>query len=232
MATSLRKNQKQLIVLEGVDGVGKTTFARLLALELGLEYDNAPSNSFPFLRQLGKKKEVQHFESWTNKEGTFVSSFWSRQMAHALSHNLSYDEFRFRTLNDNNFKGKVFDRWWYSNYAYGKAFHAEHSYEFDFGLLMDIEQRANKPLEPDIFILVTSKNSPVEEDKTETFEVKKMKKIVAQNFLDMYNSVKGFEEAKGDMPVPKTACIHFDTDFNKSIKQNFADLLLQVKENI
>lgn len=146
-----RNGAHPVIVVVGLDKVGKTTLARSTAFKGEMGYDNFPSSNFPLLRTIGKASLVEYEERETRKRLEFIPTAWSRALSHALAHSLTYDIFRYRQKHS-DFKGMVYDRFWYCNYAYGKEFLSPEQ----LSLLMEIEENANNPIIPDIIFQIKS----------------------------------------------------------------------------
>jgi len=171
---------KPVIVFVGLDKVGKSTIAEEMAVELGYHYEQFPTRKLSLLRDLAK---ADRFYIASPPNDAIPLSPWSRMLAHALSHSLTYDIHR-TLLETSNAKGLVCDRYWYCNVAYAAL------YDNSFALrkrIMEVEL-ASSPFFPNHVFLVTNENpneaiAPLEEGSILEAVNKRMSIFVAYETL-------------------------------------------------
>lgn len=141
---------KPIVAMVGVDKVGKTTIARRVAQELRFDFDHFPTGMLRDVRRIAKTSD---FTPDGLGSITFPTSGQTRMLSHALCHALSYDWYR-SIVNEESFRGVVWDRYWYCAYAYNKAILGEETP--DFRTLMEVESVFNRPLIPTCVIHVVA----------------------------------------------------------------------------
>lgn len=118
----------RFIVLEGLDGVGKSTLARDLAAHLDAQFMSTPGEAFSGVR------------------GQVLDAFGSDQLAKALFYTatVSSEGIKARAIVDQG-HSVVMDRYWASTVTYAKA----------RGVTANLEALANGLAVPDICVLIT-----------------------------------------------------------------------------
>jgi thymidylate kinase len=141
---------KPVIVIVGLDKVGKTTIAKEVALRAHYYYETFPTKKLPELRNLAKANEI-------GVMGHVITiSPWSRMLAHALSHSLTYDLHR-QLLETSTVRGLLCDRYWFCNVAYTALY--EKGYELA-NKIREVELASN-PFFPDVVFLVRAERPEI-----------------------------------------------------------------------
>ncbi|QJD57606.1 deoxynucleoside kinase [Pseudomonas sp. gcc21] len=118
----------RFIVLEGLDGVGKSTLARVLASRLDAQFMSTPGDSFKDIR------------------GLAIAAFGDDQLAKALFYTATVScEGRKAHMTVNQGRSVVMDRYWASTVAYAKA----------RGVAADLDAIGPHLVSPDIIVLIT-----------------------------------------------------------------------------
>lgn len=128
----------RLIVLEGIDNIGKTATRNLLVSRLESEGYPIEGMEFPFkgfdaLRSIGKSDRSTDME---------------RFLSHALSHSMTYP-----LIQEKLEQGKIviLDRYWYSALAYSTTFSS-----LEYSFIRDLEKVRLQPLQPDLVVYLHS----------------------------------------------------------------------------
>jgi len=125
-------NVARFIVLEGLDGVGKSTLARVLASRLDAQFMSTPGDSFKDLR------------------GLAIAAFGDDQLARALFYTatVSCEGRKARTTVIQG-RSVIMDRYWASTVAYAKA----------RGVSANLDEVGPHLTPPDITVLITLNES-------------------------------------------------------------------------
>jgi thymidylate kinase len=209
-------NVKPIIVFEGLDKVGKTSLAQWLSRKFDLVYDNFPSSNFPLLRYAGKHDHIEVVDDDGFELFRVKTTLWSRALSHALTHSLSYDWYRSK-CEDPNFRGVVWDRYWYSAYAYNRAIGG-----LNVDVLLEIERIWNNPLVPDLVIFVHSK-SPF--GKLDNFDRENpaFRDKIQQEYMSLFLGGGWYEREK-------TSLMFYENDPNMSLEENCERLYERIKK--
>ncbi len=209
--------KKPVVVFVGLDHVGKSSLAQMLAKRLSYQFDNFPSSRFPFLRQIGKSLECV-LDSQTISENKFKTSKQSQCLAHTLSHSLSYDRIN-HLLKKHTTKGVVIDRFWYCAYAYNSAIGG-----VDVDFLMRIENGFVRPIVPDLVVYVKSDVvfGKLDSLKKSDREDPQYRNAIHAAYLRVLSSEA---VTKNNVMV-----IHFINSSKQSLEDNFERLFDLVKE--
>lgn len=128
----------KLIILEGIDNIGKTATRDLLVSRMHSEGYPIEGMEFPFkgfdaLRSIGKSSRSTDME---------------RFLSHALSHSMTYP-----LIQEKLEQGKIviLDRYWYSALAYSTTFSS-----LDYNFIRDLEKVRLHPVQPDLVIYLHS----------------------------------------------------------------------------
>lgn len=121
-------NPSRFIVLEGLDGVGKSTLANLLAARLDAQFMSTPGEGFKAIRS------------------QVMDAFGEDQLAKALFYaaTVSSEGRKARCIVDQG-RSVVMDRYWVSTVAYAKA----------RGVVTNLYALENDLISPDITVLIT-----------------------------------------------------------------------------
>lgn len=196
------KNPVPIIAVVGEDGVGKTTFSKMLAKDLNFQWHNFPSDEFPSLRMMAKS---DMFNVNKTKDVPLLPN--SRMLAHALSHSLSFDLLKHQITHGQIGTGIVFDRYWYCNVAY---------IESKPGLRRTYVIQAEKssdPFVPDIVIFVKTPENMVfgRLEATQNENVLFRANIV-QNYMNLLSDEKTFSSI---------TTFHFTNDPKRDVHENY-----------
>lgn len=125
-------NVARFIVLEGLDGVGKSTLARVLASRLDAQFMSTPGDSFKDIR------------------GPAIAAFGDDQLARAMFYTGTVScEGRKARMMVNRSRSVVMDRYWASTVAYAKA----------RGVSANLDALGPHLISPDITVLITLNES-------------------------------------------------------------------------
>lgn len=160
----------KLFVLEGPDGVGKSTISKEVT-----DYFNSNYNNFILLTFPGKEngtlgKVVYDLHHQANLLGVNKITDSSKQLLHIAAHIDSIEQIILPQIKDN--KNIILDRFWWSAWVYGRA----SGLKFPFlKKLIELEKLVWKNLQPSAVFLL-HRNAPIDRD----VDIKNWKTIVSE----------------------------------------------------